>query len=181
MSIDLDPLARAVDPKRLSISEYVGLFETIAALVRTGALPDLTSLATPSLARLLLRASREQLDAALGGPAVRALVLDEVFRRLPAQLNRQRAASTDAVLLVELTDSVQAQRFQLRVTGAHCAVGWSCDRTPDVTLTASAPDFLRLALSPVNAAVLLARRRVSVRGELGVAVRVLRSFDAPKL
>lgn len=180
MAVDLDPLARAIDPRRLSTREFVQLFETIEMLVRTGAVQDLTSMGTPALTRLILRSSREQLDGTLSRPAVRMMVLNELIQRLPAQLNSARAANTDGVLRVELTDSAEPQAFQLVISGDYCKAGWVADVEPDVTIVATAGDFLRLALSTVSAAVLLARRRVTVRGELTMAVRMVRCFDIPK-
>lgn len=180
MTIDLDPLARAIDPKRLTTREFVQLFETIEMLVRTGAIEDLASMGTGALTRLILRSTREQLDDVLSRPQVRMMVLDELLARLPGQLNRSRSANTDGVLRVELTDTVEPQAFQLVISGDYCKASWTPDVEPDVTLVATGGDFLRLALSTVSAAVLLARRRVTVRGELGMAVRMMRCFDIPK-
>src|SRR4051812_45776752 len=97
MSFDPDDLAR-VDPRSLSADEFGGM---LAAAVRAdaegGADRGLQAVDSRVLARLVSRASGEQLTAVMGS-SVREPVLAEIFARMGQQVRQDRTGGKTLVI-----------------------------------------------------------------------------------
>jgi len=175
-------LVRAVDPRRLTITEVVHLVEAVDILLRNGTLTDLSSVRTESLLRMLSRASRPQLCAVVDQPRLRDLVLDEAVRRIPERLVPARAADVHAVLHWKITGGTDDyDRLQILISNGTCVASRNWDGIePDVQLTSDPADALRVVARMRNAPGAFLGRRVAVRGDLRVALQLFRCFDLSK-
>jgi putative sterol carrier protein len=156
------------------------LVETLVLLARADSGIGLGDVRTGTLVRLLSRASAAQLDALAASDTARPLVLREVFGRMSAHVRADRAARVDAVVRWRIgCGGSDYERFQTVFDRGSCVTGAVLDRAPRVTLTLSMGDFLRLATGGVGTARLLASRRLRVKGDLRLAIRLAGMFDIP--
>lgn len=179
--MDLDRIARVIDPARLGPRGLAQLIETVDLLRRADTGIDLAGVGTDTLVALLARASDAQLDAVAASEPASALVLAEVFARMAQRLRADRAATTHGVIRWRLACGGPGyRRFQTVIESGTCVTGTELDREPTVTLTLSMADFLRLATGGVGMARLVAARRLRPRGDLRFALRLAGLFDIPK-
>jgi hypothetical protein len=104
-------------------------------------------------------------------PKLRALALGEFVRRIP---ERFRGGGFAAIVHINL---VGGERIQIAIEDGTCRAGTDLDREPDVTITADPVDLLKAATSKVTATRLLLSRRISPRGDLRLALRVVLAFE----
>ncbi len=148
-AIDIDRIARAIDPRKLGPRGIAQLVETVDLLTRADSGVGLGDIQTSTLVRLLARASPTQLDAVAESPTARRLVLSEVFRRMSVHLRTDRAATVSAVVLWRIGCKVKESEYEPFQTGT------------------------------VGMVRLFATRRLKVRGDLRFAVRLGGLFDIP--
>jgi putative sterol carrier protein len=153
----------------------VHLVEAVDILMTAGILTDLTAVRTDSLLRLIGRASRQQLNAVVAQPKLRALALGEFVARIPERFRPERGNGFAAVLHVKLAGGTD--HIQIAIGAGTCTAGTDLDREPDVTITADPVDLLKAATSKVTATMLLLSRRISARGDLRLALRAVFAFD----
>jgi hypothetical protein len=181
-AIDIDRIARAIDPGKMGVRGVAQLIETLDLLARADSAIDLSGVRTATLVRLLARASTAQLDAVAALDTARSVVLAEVFDRMAAHLRVDRAASVSAVVRWRIgcgQPDVDFHRFQTVIDLGSCRTTTVLDQRPRVTLTLGMVDFLRLVSGAVGAARLLAGRRLGLRGDLRFAIRLVTLFDIP--
>jgi len=140
-----------------------------------GILSDLKAVQTDSLLQLIGRASRPQLNAVVAQPKLRALALGEFVARIPERFRTERGDGLAAVLHIKLAGG--DEHIQIAIEGGTCQAGTDLDREPNVTITADPVDLLKAATSKVTATMLLLSRRISARGDLRLALRVVLAFD----
>lgn len=140
-----------------------------------GILSDLTAVRTESLLQLIGRASRDQLDAVVAQPKLRALALGEFVARIPERFREERGNGLAATVHIKLAGGPES--IQIAIEGGTCRSGTDLDRAPHVRITADPVDLLKAATSKVAATKLLLSRRLSVRGDLRLALRVVRAFE----
>jgi SCP-2 sterol transfer family protein len=148
--------------------------------MKTGVLDDLNAVRTESLLRLIGRASRPQLAAVMDKPELRAMALAEFVRRVPGRFRPARGNSLAAVMHCRLSGGFTEDGFdeiQIVIENGSCAAGRSFDRAPHVTITAGPVDLLKAITGRVAASVMLVGGRLSLRGDLRLALRLLRCFD----
>ena len=157
------------------------LIETLDLLARADSGVAIGDIGTPTLVRLLSRATNEQLDAIAASAIARPLVLTEVFRRMAAHLRADRALSVHAVVRwrIGCGSNNEYEQFQTVIDGGSCVTGTQLDSTPRITLTLGMADFLRLATGTAAPARLLISRRLRIRGDLRFALRLASLFDIP--
>ena len=153
----------------------VHLVEAVDILMAAGILSDLRAVQTESLLGLIRRASREQLEAVVAQPKLRALALGEFVARVPERFRAGRGDGLAAV--VHLRTAGGPEAVQIVIEGGVCAAGVELDREPDVTVTADPVDLLKAATSKVTATRLLLSRRISARGDLRLALRAVLAFE----
>jgi len=153
----------------------VHLVEAVDILMTAGILSDLTAVRTDSLLQLISRASKAQLDAVVAQPKLRALALGEFVARIPERFRAERGNGLAAVVHFKLAGG--GERIQIAIEGGTCRAGTDLDREPNVTITADPVDLLKAATSKVTAIRLLASRRISARGDLRLALRVVLAFE----
>lgn len=174
--LGVDRIARAVDPRKLGPGGLAQLVATLDLLSGADSTLRLADVRTETLVALLARASQAQLDAIATTQRTRSLVLTEVFRRMGEHLRPGRATG---VLRWRIEADGELERFQTVIAAGTCVTGTDLSAPPDVTLTMSMADFLRLVTGVDGVLALLLRRRLRIRGDLRRAVRLARRFDIP--
>lgn len=181
--IDVDAIARAIDPTKLGDGEFVSLLGSVDRLASAGAGVDLSTMGAQTFALLIGGASKEQLQEVLARPELRILILDEIFRRMQEHLRVERARSVDAVVHWRFSGGSGEDgydRYTSVISGGTCATSRDSAAEPRVTITMSAYDFLRLITSNASAPVLFMTGKLKVRGDLAFAASMMGLFDLPK-
>jgi putative sterol carrier protein len=184
--IDLDAIARAIDPGRLRRAEFVSLLEQVDRLAAAGAAVDLATLGAQTFARLIDRASADQLRDVLARPELRARILGEIFRRMQAHLRVEKASEVAASKVAVHwrftggSGDDGYDRYETVIDGGHCTTTQDRTHDPRVTITMSPYDFLRLITSNASAPVLFMTGKLKVRGDLAFAASMMGLFDLPR-
>lgn len=181
--IDVDAIARAIDPTQLRDGEFVSLLGSVDRLAGAGAGVDLSTMGARTFAGLIGRASKEQLQEVLARPELRILILDEIFRRMQEHLRVERARSVDAVVHWRFSGGSGEDgydRYASVISGGTCSTSREASAEPRVTITMSPYDFLRLITSNASAPVLFMTGKLKVRGDLAFAASMMGLFDLPR-
>jgi hypothetical protein len=133
-----------------------------------------------TLARFARRTPRPLLRAA-ANPPLRAMVIAEIFRRMPSQL-KPAASLTDAVIRWRITDrrGEEVEDWYLEFADGRCR---TTPRAPDgnlrTTLTVSALDFLRMATGQEPPMAMFQSGRIKISGDLFFAAQLQGMFRIP--
>lgn len=171
-----------LDPRQVGRAEFVGLLASVARLAAEGEDVDLARLDARSFARLVTRASADQVRGVLDEPELRVLIIDEIFRRMADHLRPDRAAPVDAIVHWRLTGGSGADgydRYETVIEHGTCVVHREATREPRVTITVHPADFLRLVTRNASGPVLFLTGKVKVKGDLGFAAGLTTLFDLP--
>ncbi|RLK60292.1 SCP2 sterol-binding domain-containing protein [Actinokineospora cianjurensis] len=174
--VDLDGLADAVDPARLTAEQFVQLIEVLHVLGDAGTGIDLAAMRTETFLRFLGRASREQVDALVAHPDLRPVVFAELFRRMAEHL---AADDLRAVVHWRFTGPDGEDRFETVIDRGRCTSGPDPTADPRVTITIDPADFLRAVTGAAALPVLFLSGRVKVKGDIAFAAGLLGHFDLP--
>jgi len=118
---DIEQLA-SIDPKKLSKDEFVALLSSFTEAAGGGAEFDLSAMPPQDFARIISRASKDQIEAVMAEPALRGPILDEVFRRMEVHFRTERAGSTRAVVHFRLVNGDDFDRYQVSIDDGACAI-----------------------------------------------------------
>jgi putative sterol carrier protein len=158
----------------------------LAALDRLadeGADVDLSRMDADTFARIITRASADQVQGIMARPRLRARVLGEVFRRMSDHLRADRAAHASAVVHWRLTGGDGEDgydRWELVIDHGTCVVRRERTRDPRATITVQPTDFLRLITRNASGPVLFMTGRLKVKGDLGFAAGLTSLFELPR-
>lgn len=179
---ELDALATALEVSRLTDEQFVQVLDTVRMLDESGAGVSVSGMSTQSLVDLIARASREQLRALADHAELREFLLSELFDRMAQHLVVDKTRHVDAVIDWTLTSGDgEPSRYQTHIVEGSCETAQDLGLSPDVSITTTVDDFLRMATSGNSRALsLLVTGRVKVRGDYAVAARFLGYFDIPK-
>ncbi len=167
----------------LTPAQFIQVLETVHMLGEAGAGIELSSLSTDVLVDVVRRASRDQLKAIADHPELRAVFLDEIFRRMSEHFLPERARHVDFVVSWRFSDGDGEDgydRFQTVIEDGLCVSSTDLSRSPDTTITLSVDDFIRMATGNAAVAAMFVTGRVKVKGEYTPAVRFSSYFDIPK-
>ncbi|GAA0651939.1 SCP2 sterol-binding domain-containing protein [Kutzneria viridogrisea] len=181
--IDIDVIARGIDPKKLGKAEFVGLLGSITRLAEGGADLDLSRMDPKNFARIISRASKDQIEGVMEQPKLRGRILDEVFRRMEVHFRTDRAGSTKAVVHFRLTGGAGEggyDRYQAVIADAQCSITRDGTEEPRASVTLAPVEFLKLATGNASAPVLFMTGKLKVKGDLGFAAGFMSLFDIPK-
>src|SRR5262249_15530005 len=152
----------SVDPRRLSVEEFVRLFE-----------PANAAMDPRVFARLIKYASAEQLGAVLNDQSRRALLLETIFHRMADRFRPERAPSKDSAIHWRITGGPGGEDvYETWITGAHGGSTPSCSSSkepshePRVTLTMAGEEFLALVSGNGSPAAMLMTGKVSLDGDI---------------
>lgn len=177
----LDQFARNVDVRALSAEQFVRLLETLWMLDTAGAGIELRSLSTEVLVDIVARASKDQVKAIGQHPELRAVFLDEIFRRMSDHFVPEKARYVSLVVAWRFPNGGDTyDRFQTVIEDGVCVSSADCGRDPDTTITVAVDDFIRLATGNAAVAAMFVTGKVKVKGEYAPAVRLSGYFDIPK-
>ncbi|QFZ23822.1 SCP2 sterol-binding domain-containing protein [Saccharothrix syringae] len=178
--VDIDVIARGIDPKKLAEDEFADLLAALGALADGGADLDLAKMDPQNFARIISRASKGQVEAVTSRPGLRERVLDEVFRRMEAHFRGDRAGATRAVVHFHLTGKSPEDLYEVVIEDATCRIGKSPTRDPRASVTLGPVEFLKLATGNASAPVLFMTGKLKVKGDLGFAAGFMSLFNIPK-
>ena len=176
--LDVDAIARAIDPKKLGEDEFADLLAAFGA-----AELDLAKMDPQNFARIISRASKNQIEAVGAKPGVRERVLDEVFRRMEAHFRGERAGATRAVVHFHLTGGFGESgldTYEAVIEDAKCSINKGETREGRASVTLSPVEFLKLATGNASAPVLFMTGKLKVKGDLGFAAGFMSLFTIPK-
>lgn len=179
--VDIDAIARLIDPAKLKGDEFVRLISGLQRL--SGASVDLAKMGPRTFARLIAGASREQLDEVLERPELRELILGEIFRRMRTHLRQDKARDVDAVVHWRFSGGTGEDgydRYETVIANGTCTVNREMTKQSRVTITMPPHEFLRLITSNASAPVLFMTGKLKLRGDLAFAAGMLGLFDLPK-
>lgn len=180
---ELDVLASALDPSRLTAEQFVQLLRTLHMLGAADAGVHLSTLSTDSLVRLVSRASKEQLKALARDEILRPFFLDEIFRRMSEQLFSEKVRDISVVVSWRFTnDDVEDgfDHYQMVIEDGEFAAAKDLDRIPDTTVTLSVYDFILMATGNTAFASMFVTGKVKVKGDYSIAALLTTYFDIPK-
>lgn len=180
---ELDVLASALDPSRLTAEQFVQLLRTLHMLGDADAGVHLSTLSTDSLVRLVSRASKEQLKALARDEILRPFFLDEIFRRMSEQLFSEKVRDISVVVSWRFTnDDVEDgfDHYQMVIEDGEFAAAKDLDRIPDTTVTLSVYDFILMATGNTAFASMFVTGKVKVKGDYSIAALLTTYFDIPK-
>ncbi|WP_367134071.1 SCP2 sterol-binding domain-containing protein [Saccharothrix sp. HUAS TT1] len=179
--VDIDVIARGIDPKRLGRDEFADLLDALGALADGGADLDLAKMDAQNFARIISRASKEQVEAVTSRRGLRERVLDEVFRRMEAHFRSERAGATRAVVHFRLTGGFDGDDvYEAVIEDAGCTINKGTTRDPRAVVALGPVEFLKLATGNASAPVLFMTGKLKVKGDLGFAAGFMSLFDIPK-
>lgn len=179
--VDIDVVARGIDPKKLGEDEFADLLDALGALADGGADLDLAKMDAQNFARIISRASKGQIDAVTSRPGLRERVLDEVFRRMEVHFRADRAGATRAVVHFHLTGGTSGDdAYEVIIENAECTIGKGATRDARATVTLGPVEFLKLATGNASAPVLFMTGKLKVKGDLGFAAGFMSLFNIPK-
>jgi putative sterol carrier protein len=181
--LDINTIGQFIDPRALGRDHFVRLLASLDRLAGLGANVDLSRMDAPTFARLISRASTDQVQAALGRPELRTKILNEIFRRMSNHLRTDRAAHTRAVVHWRLTGGVGDggyDRSETVIEDGTCVVHDRSTRDARVTITLHPVDFLRLITNNASGPVLFLTGKLKIKGDLGFAAGLTSLFDLPR-
>lgn len=169
------------DPRAVSREEFVELLRAASELAATDSGVDLGSMPPEHFARLISRASTDQIEAVMARPELAERILDEVFRRMGSHYEPETARDTEAVVRWRIgKDPVTAVRYECVLSGHTCTVNKTPEHEPRVTITVGPVEFLRLASGNASAPALLMKGKLKVAGDVGFAAGLTKLFHIPK-
>ncbi|WP_243859485.1 SCP2 sterol-binding domain-containing protein [Amycolatopsis arida] len=177
----VNAFARRIDVAALTPAQFVQLLETLRMLGTAGAGVEIGALSTEVLVDIVRRAPKEHIRALAEHPELRAVFLDEVFRRMTELFVPERARHVDLVVAwrFPVGDGDEYERFQTVIEEGTCVSGAELGCTPDTTVTVAADDFIRMATGCVPVAAMFVTGKVKVKGEYAPVVRLIGYFDLP--
>ncbi|SRR6266567_3160673 len=181
--LDINVIGQVVDPRALGRDQFVRLLAVLDRLAGLGADVDLSRMDAGTFARIIGRASGDQVRGVLGRPELRARILDEIFRRMGDHLRGDRAVRTRAVVHWRLTGGTGAggfDRWETVIEDGACVVRRESTRDPRVTITVHPVDFLKLITNNASGPVLFMTGKLKIKGDLGFAAGLTSLFDLPR-
>ena len=134
--------------------------------------------APEQFAALVRDASDEQLEQ--GFRENREPLLEEIFRRMPEQLDPERAAGVEAVVEWEIANlDGEPDRWHLTVRDGRCTAERGAAADPDVSYRVGPVDFVKLIAGVESGPKMFVFGRLRVRGNLMLAARMPSWFRMP--
>ncbi|MEE4542723.1 SCP2 sterol-binding domain-containing protein [Streptomyces sp. V4-01] len=132
-------------------------------------------------ARIVKGLSARRIAELMSGPQ-RRRVLDEVFGRMRTLFKPEAAGSRDALIRWRIAEGEEGgDVYETHIAGGACTVTPErTDRTPQLSLTMAAPDFLKLVSGNASGPTLFFTRKLKVKGDIRLAGGLTYFFDIPK-
>lgn len=132
-------------------------------------------------ARTVAETPDDQLAAGMASEH-RGAILDEIFSRVGAHVDPERAKGVEAVIRFRITGRPdgEADRYEVSIRDGRASVSRELGEDPRVTLTVNAVDFLKLVSGNAGGPELFIRGKLGVKGDLMFAAQVAGLFTLPK-
>jgi predicted lipid carrier protein YhbT len=146
------------------------------APVEEQSLPELDA---DQYASLVAGATDEQLEEGLAQN--RAVLLDQVFQRMPKAFRPDKAGDLNAVIEWRIRGAGDGDpdRWQVVIENGACRALRDGDAEPTVSFTVGAVDFIKLVTGNASGPMLFTFGRLRIRGDLMLAARVQGFFEMP--
>lgn len=143
--------------------------------------PDQLAEVTPEqFAGLVKNASRSDLNDLMSDAEARTNVLAAVFDRMGSQYKGGREPSQVVHWKIQGAPDGGEDVYETFLGPEECVVSPVPERTPDVTLTLSGQDFLKLASGNAAPPMLFLTGKLKIGGDVGLAAALGNLFDIPK-
>jgi putative sterol carrier protein len=108
-------------------------------------------------------------------------MLREIFSRMAAHLDPQKARNQDAVVLFRITGRPDGgeEQFEVTVREGKCTVSETPTEEPRVTLRVDPVSFLKLISNRVSGPELFMRGKLKIEGDLMFAPQMATLFRIP--
>ncbi len=133
-------------------------------------------------ARIVKGLPARRITELMSGPQ-RRRVLDEVFGRMETRFKPDSARGRDALIRWRITegDEEGGDVYETHIADGACTVSRGrTDRTPTVSLTMAALEFLKLVSGNASGPTLFFTRKLKVKGDIRLAGGLTHFFDIPK-
>lgn len=165
----------SVDPRKLSVAEFVSLLE-----------PSNSAMKPQAFAHLIKHASPEQLSAVLDHPQRRNALFGTIFGRMSTQFRPESAPEEDSAIHWRITGGPDGEEvYETLITGTQGSATPQCSTSkepahdPRVTLRMSGDQFLTLVSGNGSPAIMLMTGKVSLDGDIIFAAKLATFFDIP--
>ncbi|HEX8074706.1 MAG TPA: SCP2 sterol-binding domain-containing protein [Thermoleophilaceae bacterium] len=127
----------------------------------------------------IVREASDRELAELLGSEHRERVLDEIFFRMPERLNADRTRGMHAVVHWRIGDRPGGGEdlYEVVIADGSCSVSRGASSEPGVTFKIRPESFLRLIAGATSGMKLVLKRRLSVEGDMALAMRLEGLFE----
>jgi putative sterol carrier protein len=165
----------SVDPRKLSVAEFVSLLE-----------PANGAMDLQAFALLIKHASAEQVNAVLDDAQRRAALFQMIFSRMADQFRAERAPKQDSAIHWRITGGPNGEEvYETWITGTQgpsapqCSISNEPSHDPRVTLTMSGDQFLALVSGNGSPVIMLMTGKIALDGDIGFAANLASIFGIP--
>ena len=141
---------------------------------------DPTAVDSVEIARLIEHVPESELRKRMRG-ALRELVLEEIFRRIPSYLDPRRSVGEHGAIEWKITgrEDGQTDRYAVVIENGRCRAGKELRVEPRVTLRLDAAHLLKLVTGNANPTLGFLFGKLKVKGDLAFAARLTSLFKIP--
>ena len=128
------------------------------------------------LATMLEGKSDDEINAYLKEQGADA-VFPPIFAGMAEHFLPDKAAGRSAVIQYDVNTEEGTQTWQVDVADGKCSTSQGASKEPSVTLTLSAPDFLRLVSGKLNGVQAFMSGKLKLKGDMMLAQTMQGWFD----
>lgn len=171
-----------IDPRELSREEFAWLLGSSREDGPGERRAVVADMAPQAFARLIKRASQDQLDAAMSDPVARRPVLGEIFGRMAGQFRADKAPRKDSAIHWWITGGTDGEPevYETWIASGRCTTSSEPEHEPRATLTMSGQQFLKLASGNGSPTMMFMSGKLKLDGDVGFAANLTNMFDIPK-
>ncbi len=143
--------------------------------------PDFTSVDPSQFVDMVKSASKDQLEAVMASDQ-RGKILDEIFRRFPAQFRSDKAGNTNAVIHWNIGGRPDGgnDTYELVIADGTCILSPTPEADPKLAVSIGGVEFLQLISGTANPMMMFMTGKLKAKGDLGLAANLANLFDLPK-
>jgi putative sterol carrier protein len=141
---------------------------------------DTSGVDPEAFAGTIREASEEDLKAAMGGE-MRGQILDEIFRRMEAHFQAEKAGGVDAVIHWQIGGRPDGGQdaYEVVIRDGKCAVSKDPASQPKVSFELDGVDFLRLVTGNASGPMMFMSGKLKIQGDLMFSARIQSLFAIP--
>jgi putative sterol carrier protein len=135
------------------------------------------------LAAMVGQVPDEQLAEGMADPEGRAMILDEIFKRMAEHAEPQRIEGVDAVVHFTITDAPGggADTYEAVIRDGKVTVNNPPAEQPKVTITTAPVSFLKLVTGQQSGPVMFMTGKLKLDGDVMFASRMTSFFRIPNI